>query len=129
MPTYILTLVPPAAGPYLPSGGRGQSGAAGRLRGTLTPTLTLTLTPTPTPNPNQVVSADSGGHFRAWCPHMFVCVQSFSSKAAVQGLGLNALLAPDEAAPRLLAIAAGAAALEQFTAYATEPPKAQVRPP
>lgn len=75
-----------------------------------------------------VVSADSGGHFRAWCPQMFVCVQSFSSKAAVQGLGLHALLAPDEAAPRLLAIAAGTAALEQFTAYATEPPKAQVGP-
>ena len=42
MPTYLLTLVPPAAGPCLPSGGRGEGGAAGRLRGTLTPTLTLT---------------------------------------------------------------------------------------
>ena len=36
---------------------------------------------------------------------------------------------PTRAAPRLLAIAAGAAGLEHFTAYATEAPKAQVGPP
>ena len=76
-----------------------------------------------------VVSADSGGYFRAWCSQMFVCLQSFSSKAAVQGIGLHALLAPDETAPRLLATAAGTYTLEQFTAYATEAPQAQVSPP
>ena len=76
-----------------------------------------------------LVSADSGGYFRAWCPQMFVCVQTFSSTAAVQGIGLLALLAPDERAPRLLAVAAGTFALEQFTAYATEAPQAQAPPP
>mgnify|MGYP004224428571 CR=1 FL=1 len=60
---------------------------------------------------------------------MFTCVQSFSSKAAVQGIGLHALLAPDETAPRLLATAVGTYALEQFTAYATEAPQAQVGRP